>query len=45
MIGIVGTLVLLPLAIVGLLIDFARFGVKFVAALGAATIAHLGHTG
>jgi hypothetical protein len=45
MIGIVGTLVLLPLAIVGLLIGFMRFGLKLIAAVAAATIARVPHTG
>jgi hypothetical protein len=44
-IAILGTILLLPIALVTLAYGFVRFAVKLVAALGDAAISHLLHTG
>ena len=44
-IGIVGTVVLLPLALAGLVIGLVRFGVKALAALAEDGISRLSPTG
>ena len=45
MIGIVGTIILLPLALVGLAIGFVRFAIAGFAALADAGISRLTATG
>ena len=45
MIRIIGTIVLLPVALVGLLVGFVAFGAKLLEALAEDGISRLAHTG